>query len=67
MFKVKFEKSEFIHRIHSKKKTFEKKTLTISPNRTTFSPLIIKIPRGISPYASPTYIRSIVSCKTKFA
>ena len=41
--------------------------LTISPSRTTFSPRIMKIPLGMSPYSLPTWILSIVLCSTKFA
>lgn len=41
--------------------------LTISPSRTTFSPLTTKMPRGMSPYFLPTWIRSTVWCSTKFA
>lgn len=41
--------------------------LTISPSRTTFSPLTTKMPRGMSPYFLPTWMRSTVWCNTKFA
>lgn len=40
---------------------------TISPRRTTFSPLTTKMPRGISPYFLPTWMRSTVWCNTKLA
>lgn len=40
--------------------------LTISPQSATFSPRTKKIPRGISPYSLPMWIRSIVPCKSKF-
>lgn len=42
-------------------------TLTISPSNTTFSPLTTNIPLGISPYFLPTWILSIVRCKTRLA
>lgn len=41
--------------------------LTISPSRTTFSPLTTKMPRGMSPYFLPTWMRSTVWCNTRFA
>lgn len=34
--------------------------LTISPSRTTFSPLTINIPLGMSPNFFPTWMRSTV-------
>jgi hypothetical protein len=40
---------------------------TTSPSRTTFSPLTMKIPLGMSPYFFPTWMRSIVRCNTRFA
>lgn len=42
-------------------------SLTISPSKTTFSPLTTNIPLGISPYFLPTWILSIVRCKTRLA
>ena len=41
--------------------------LTISPSSTTFSPLTTKMPRGMSPYFLPTWMRSTVWCSTRFA
>ena len=41
--------------------------LTISPQSATFSPRIMNIPRSMSPYLLPTWIRSIVRCNTKLA
>lgn len=41
--------------------------LTISPSSTTFSPLTMNIPLGMSPNFFPTWMRSTVWWKTKFA
>lgn len=41
--------------------------LTISPSSTTFSPLTMKIPLGMSPNFFPTWMRSTVWWKTKLA
>jgi hypothetical protein len=41
--------------------------ITICPKRTTFSPRIRNTPRWMSPYASPWYSRSTVSCRTRLA
>jgi len=40
-------------------------SLTISPSRTTFSPLIRNSPRGMSAYRFFAKRRSIVSCRTR--
>src|SRR5258708_419168 len=40
---------------------------TISPNNTTFSPLTMKTPRGISEYEFSCITRSIVLSSTRFA
>ena len=42
-------------------------SLTTSPSSTTFSPRTTKMPRGMSPYFLPTWMRSIVRCRTRFA
>ena len=41
--------------------------LTISPRSATFSPRTMNTPRGMSPYCLPTWILSIVLCRTKLA
>ena len=64
----KKKKKKSIHRfvkVFSVKK--RKMLLTISPKSTTFSPRTMKIPRGMSPYFLPTWIRSIVRCRARFA
>lgn len=40
---------------------------TISPSMRTFSPRTRKIPRWMSAYMSAAKIRSMVSCRTRFA
>lgn len=47
--------------------TILKNIPTISPNNTTFSPLMMNTPLGMSPYSLPTCILSIVRCNTKLA
>ena len=67
--KLTLDKLGICRKTDTRQQRLEKKTEqpTISPSNKTFSPRTRNGPRGISAYRSLTKIRSIVSCRTKFA